>query len=350
MTDKRKKSIRELAAQLGVNRRVAASRLDQGRRTYPSGAIEVLVFDPGGRQFHGIVWFVPPGLPNGAIDPSEGLIMGGIPALKAGPYLLVEATGRVRHIRAERSAGGGAFMAVFTEPDSSAALQIAYASSDADAHGMPTTFARYKIIPDRNHFVAGVYAMGIMPLTDGATVKGLRTFGSQAWRELFALLHNAHPDLAQQVFLEGGQAAQSEEVGAFDVEAHAKMNDAVREAARVRGEVQARVLKVTPTDGDDPSPTTQADLGELAAADRTLRDLHEAQVEMLRATPPPPGADQRAFEVIIPSGSGTVTVLRGATLATAHAHARHEAKARRKNVYIRNTITGVTQPVGPPKQ
>ncbi len=87
-------------------------------------AIEVLVFDPRGRQYLGIVWFVPPGLPNGAIDPTEGLIMGGIPSLVEGPYVLFEPTGRARHVRAERSAGGGAFMVVLRDPDTFAVMQV----------------------------------------------------------------------------------------------------------------------------------------------------------------------------------------------------------------------------------
>jgi hypothetical protein len=168
----------------------------------PSGAIEVLAFDPSGGQFLEIVWFVPPGLPNGAIDPSEGLIMSSSQLRNGGRYLLVEPTGRARHIRAERGAGGGAYMAVFTEPDGSAALQIVYASTHLDAHGMPATFARYKVIPDPKHPTTGVYAMGVLPLTDGATVKGLRTFSLQAWRELFALLDAAHPDIRRRVGLD----------------------------------------------------------------------------------------------------------------------------------------------------
>lgn len=306
-------------------------------------AIEVLVFDPSGRHYHGIVWFVPPGLPNGAIDPTEGLIMGGIPTLRAGPYMLVEATGRVRHIIAERGAGGGAYMAVFTERDTFAAVDITYATENQDAHGMPTTFAWYRVVPDRSPPPSGGgYVMGILPLTDAATVKGPRTFGAQAWRQVFALLDAAHAGLSKRLALQGSQDTKKD---AFDIDAHTKANNAVRESAKSLGEVQSRVLRTTST-RPTASRTTPADLDELAAADQAYREAVEAQMVALGKNPPPPGAADHAFEVVIASGRATVTVMRGATLATAHARAKHEATARRQAVYIRNAITGVTQSVG----
>ena len=338
-----KKLVRARMEKTGESWSTAARHVRaQAPTTTPTagGAIEVLVFDPSGRQFLELVWFVPPGLRNGPSDPTEGLIMSSPRLRNGGRYLLVEPTGLVRHVLAERGAGGGAYMTVFTEPDTFAAVQMAYASADLDANGMPSTFARYKVVPDRSP-PPGRYRMGILPVTDAATVKGLHTFGLLVWRELFAMLDTAHPGLARHVALDGAQD------DAFDIEEHAAANSAVREAASVRGEVQGRVLKTDPVGTKAPRPTTQADLDDLGAADRISQEVHRAQMGALRQNPPPPGGADHAFEVVVRSGSGTVTVLRGATLATAHAQARMEARKRRGNVYIRNAITGVTQPIGP---
>ena len=162
-------------------------------------AIEVLLFDSDGRNFVDIVTFVPPGLPNGAPDPSEGLLMGSSPTLKPGPYLLVEPTGRARHIVADRSAGGGAYMVRFRAPDSFVALQIIYASKEFDEAGMPKDFARYKVMLDRKRPTSGIYAMGILPLTSGARRQGVHAFGWQAWRELLALLDADHSELSRRI-------------------------------------------------------------------------------------------------------------------------------------------------------
>jgi hypothetical protein len=52
----------------------------------------------------------------------------------------------------------------------------------------------------------------------------------------------------------------------------------------------------------------------------------------------------RMFEVIIKSGGGTITVLRGAKLATATEAARQHARTRR-GVFIRNQETGALEQI-----
>lgn len=57
--------------------------------------------------------------------------------------------------------------------------------------------------------------------------------------------------------------------------------------------------------------------------------------------------DEHCFEVFFKSGPGNVTVLRGARLETAHDTAKRTANSRRITVYVRNQLTGATEPVQP---
>jgi hypothetical protein len=168
---------------------------------------QVLVFDRSGQRHLGIVWFLPPGLGNRPASPTEGVIIGRIPDAIEGQSLIVEATGRVRHIMEKRNAGDGAFLVRFSEPDSFATLHVIYASPNVGPYGMPTTYERYKVIPDRKQPPAGVFSLGILPLTEGATVKGVCVFGQPAWGELFALLDAAHPGIERRVAIEGAEGS-----------------------------------------------------------------------------------------------------------------------------------------------
>jgi hypothetical protein len=168
----------------------------------PERLMETLVLDPGGHNYYGVVSYVPPGLPNGAIDPDEGLIMGGIPSLIAGAYALIDPAGRVHVVRAERSAGGGAFMAVPLAPLAKAVVDIVYFTpNDLDDKGMPRTFVHYRAIPDgKLRPETEGYRIAILPMTGvGQTQARIHQFGHLAWRELLKKLDDAHPGLQRRV-------------------------------------------------------------------------------------------------------------------------------------------------------
>ncbi len=163
---------------------------------------EVIVFDRTGRRMLGIAHYVPTGLPNGPSNPREALVMGNPDlALRDGDqYILVEVTGRARVVVVERGDGGAKLVrpgeARFTS------IRVIYASDDRDEHGMPRTYANYRVIPARTQPRPDTCTFTVVPFTDEAMeiITPAHTFYAlRGWGGLFEWLGSQHPHLTRLV-------------------------------------------------------------------------------------------------------------------------------------------------------
>ncbi len=169
----------------------------------PDSTIEVLLFDETGKDWRGVVDFVPPDPSDNPLDPRAGRIVG-VPFI-VGSYVLVEPTGRTRYVMVHPAAGReGPFTLVSTRLDTFGGVLVSYSGMDLEQRGNPGREECYRVVPQRTQAKPGNYAFDVQPLTDGATVRGVHHFaGRLAWREfLGSFLDHAHPHRGRRVTAE----------------------------------------------------------------------------------------------------------------------------------------------------